>query len=266
MKMIRPFIILFYGKVRYNRNNCMGFIPSFTVQMDIYDVLYLSYIIPEERLRPTVPDNICLATTSQGKAIISLVIFRSKNVTASLFPFIHFTYDQTNLRTYVIDPFTGKNAVFFLKSGITSRFISAVTNLLQIPWQSVSMRLNTEYDNKHGFVRYTVEGHWEDPFTIVLKGNQVPMLNPEPFNTPEETIHFLTGPAVGFYSTARGLIRFEVKHSEIKPSTGAISVISFPMLTRSGLITDEELWTPQSVLVAPDGHFTIYMPPTRLCL
>ena len=92
----------------------MGLIPSFTVQMDIYDVLYLSYIIPEERLRPAVPHKIRLAAPIQGKAIISLVIFRSKNVTASLFPFIHFNYNQANLRTYVIDPPTGKNAVFFL--------------------------------------------------------------------------------------------------------------------------------------------------------
>jgi hypothetical protein len=244
----------------------MGLIPSFTVQMDIYDVLYLSYIIPEERLRPTVPDNIRLASPSQGKAIISVVIFRSKNVTASLFPFIHFTYDQTNLRTYIIDPLTGKDAVFFLKSGITSRFISAVTNLLQIPWQSISMRLDTGYDDKNSFAHYTVEGLWEDPFNIVLNKKQDPVMYPELFDTPEEATRFLTGPAVGFYNTSRGLMRFEVNHSKMKPTTGAISMIHFPMLLRSGLVTDDELRRPQSVLVAPDGHFTIYMPPTRLRL
>jgi hypothetical protein len=244
----------------------MGLIPSFTVQMDIYDVLYLSYIIPEERLRPAVPDNIRLAAPIQGKAIISLVIFRSKNVTASLFPFIHFNYNQVNLRTYVIDPLTGKNAVFFLKSGITSRLISVITNLLQIPWQSVSLCLDTRYDNERSFVHYAVEGHWEGPFSVVLNANQDPVVNPKPFNALDEAIRFLTGPAVGFYNSSRGLIRFEVKHSEIKPAVGVISAIHLPMLPLSGLITNEELWRPNSVLVAPDGHFTIYMPPTRLCL
>jgi uncharacterized protein YqjF (DUF2071 family) len=101
----------------------MGLIPSFSVEMDIYDVLYLSYVIPEERPRPAVPDSMRIAAPSPGKAVISVVIFRSKNVTASIFPFIHFAYDQANLRTYVIDPITGRNAVFFLKSAITSRLI-----------------------------------------------------------------------------------------------------------------------------------------------
>jgi len=244
----------------------MGLIPSFTVQMDIYDVLYLSYIIPEERLRPAVPDNMSLASPIQGKAIISLVIFRSKNVSVSLFPFIHFGYDQANLRTYVIDLLTGKNAVFFLKSGITSRFISIVTNLLRIPWQSVSMGIDTGYDNQQSLARYAVEGHWEGPFHIVLNENQGSVVNPKPFNAPDEAIQFLTGPTAGFYNTSRGLIRFEVKHSEIKPTTGTILKINLPVLARSGLIRDEELWTPQSVLVAPDGHFTIHMPPARIRL
>jgi hypothetical protein len=212
-----------------------------------------------------VPDNVYLAAPIQGKAIISLVIFRSKNVTASLFPFIHFNYDQINLRTYVVDPSTGKNAVFFLKSGITSRFISVITNLLQIPWQSVFLSLDTRYNDERGFVHYAVEGDWEGPFNIVLNANRDPVVNPIPFNALDEAIRFLTGPAVGFYNTSRGLIRFEVKHSEIRPAMGAISSIQLPMLPLSGLITNEELWRPTNVLVAPDGHFTIYMPPTRLC-
>lgn len=244
----------------------MGFIPSFTVQMDIYDVLYLSYVIPEERLRPVVPDNIRITTPYPGKAVISVVIFRSKNVAASVFPFIHFAYDQANMRTYVIDPITGRNAVFFLRSAITSRLIAAITNLLKIPWQAVSMRLDTGYDDELRFTRYAMEGFWEDPFDIIIKESHDSGISPAPFQTPQEALCFLTGPAVGFYNTSRGLIRFEVRHSEIKPATGAISAIHFPMLTRSGLVTDDELGNPQSVLVAPDGHFTVYMPPTKLHL
>ena len=264
--MIKPFNVLFYEKVRYNRNNFMALIPTFTVQMNIYDILYISYIIPEERLRPAVPDNISLVAPSQGKAIVSLVIFQSRNVRASFFPLFRFSYYQANIRSYIIDPLSKKNAVYFLRSGITSPFISAVTNLLQIPWQSISIRLDTEYNKEESFSRFAVEGHWEDEFNIVLKEKQSPMMNPEPFNTSEEAIRFLTGPSVGFYNTSGGLIRFEVKHSEIKPSIGAISAMRFPILLHSGLVTDEELLSPQSVLVAPDGHFRIYMPPTRLHL
>jgi uncharacterized protein YqjF (DUF2071 family) len=244
----------------------MGLIPSFSVEMDIYDVLYLSYVIPEERLRPDVPDSIHIATPSPGKAVISAVFFCSKNVTASLFPFIHFAYDQANLRTYVIDPITGRTAVFFLKSAITSRLIAAITNLLKIPWQALSMRIDTGHNDEHLFTRYAAKGHWEGPFNIILKENRASGMTPALFQTLQEEMHFLTGPAVGFYNTSGGLIRFEVKHSEIKPATGAISAINFPMLMTSGLVTDDELRNPQSVLIAPDGHFTVYMPPTKLRL
>ncbi len=244
----------------------MSLIPPFTVQMDIYDVLYLSYVIPEERLRPAVPDSIHFAAPSPGKAVISVVIFRSRNVAASVFPFIHFAYDQANVRTYVIDPVTGGSAVFFLRSAITSRLIAAITNLLKIPWQAVSMRLDTGYDDEYHFTRYAAEGHWEGPFNIILKEKHDSGITPALFQTLQEEMHFLTGPAVGFYNTSGGLIRFEVKHSEIKPATGAISAIHFPMLTKSGYVTDDELGAPQSVLIVPDGHFTVYMPPTKLRL
>jgi hypothetical protein len=242
----------------------MSLIPSFTVQMDIYDVLYLSYVIPEERLRPAVPDSIHIAAPSHGKAVISVVIFRSKNVAASLFPFIHFAYDQANLRTYVVDPVTGGSAVFFLRSAITSKLIATITNLLKIPWQAVSMRLDTGCDDEHRFTDYAVKGNWEGPFNIILKEKHDSGMTPAFFQTLQEEMHFLTGPAVGFYNRSGGLIRFEVKHSEIKPAAGAISAINFPMLTQTGLVRGDELGTPQSVLIAPDGHFTVYMPPTKL--
>jgi hypothetical protein len=159
---------------------------------------------------------------------------------------------------------TGRSAVFFLRSAITSRLIATITNLLKIPWQVLSIGIDTGYDDEYRFTRYTAEGHWEGPFNIILKENRTSGITPALFQTLQEEMHFLTGPAVGFYNTSGGLIRFEVKHSEIKPAAGAISTINFPMLTRSGLVNDDELGKPQSVLIAPEGHFTVYMPPIKL--
>ncbi len=244
----------------------MNLIPAFTVEMDIHNLLYISYIVPVERLRHMVANNIRLIAPSPGKAVISLVMFQSRNVKASFLPFIRFSYYQANIRTYIIDPLTEKNAVYFLKSGITSRFVSFVTNLLRIPWQSISASLNTAYNKEDESSRFTVKGHWKDDFTIDLQATQNATVNPEPFNTTQEAVHFLTGPTVGLYKTSGGFIRFDVKHSDIKPSTGTISAMRFPLLLRSGFVLDGELLKPQSILIAPDGHFTIYMPPTRLFL
>jgi hypothetical protein len=243
----------------------MGLIPSFTVQMDIHDVLYLSYLIPEKRLRPAIPDSVRFAVTYQDKTIISLVIFHSKNVRASFFPSFRFGYDQANIRTYVLDPITGKPSVFFLKSGITSPLIAAITRILRIPWQCISMRLDVRHDNNPSY-QYAAEGNWEGDFNIRLNKNQDSPLDVEPFQTFEEASHFITGPSVGFYGSPGGVIRFEVQHSAIKTSMGRISVIDFPMLVRSGLLTDGELWFPHSALIAPHGLFSVSMPPTRISI
>jgi hypothetical protein len=128
------------------------------------------------------------------------------------------------------------------------------------------MRIDTGHDDEHHFTRYAAEGHWEGPFNIILKENRTSGITPALFQTLQEEMHFLTGPTGGFYNTSGGLIRFEVKHSEIKPAMGTISAINFSMLTQTGLVTDDELRNPQSVLIAPDGHFTVYMPPTKLRL
>jgi uncharacterized protein YqjF (DUF2071 family) len=197
----------------------MSLIPPFTVQMDIHDVLYLSYLIPEKRLRPAIPDSMRFAVTSQDKTIVSLVMFHSRNVRASFFPFLRFDYDQANIRAYVLDPATGKPAVFFLRSGITSPLVAAITRILRIPWQSISMRLDVQHDNNPSY-QYTVEGNWEGNFNIRLNESQNPLIDMEPFQTPEEAIHFLTSPTVGFYGASGGLVRFEVQHSAIKPSMG----------------------------------------------
>jgi hypothetical protein len=241
----------------------MGLIPSFTVYLDIYDVLYLSYLIPIKRLRPAVPDAISFAIASEDKTIISLVMFRSKNVRASFFPFLRFEYDQANIRTYVLDPITGKPAVFFLQSGITSPVTAVVTRILGIPWQSISMRLNVPHNDSRPYL-YAAEGNWEDAFNILLDENRDPLIDMTPFQTPEEATKFLTGPSVGFYGSSHNIIRFEVEHSAIKPLIGKISAIHFPMLVHMGLVTNEELYLPHSALIAPHGQFSVSMPPAKV--
>jgi hypothetical protein len=240
----------------------MSIIPSFTVEMDIFDVLYLSYFIPEKRLRHTIPSHIPFALSYENKTIISLVIFRSINVASSLFPFLHFSYNQANIRTYVVDPITGSPAVFFIKSGITSAFVSFAARVLKIPWHSISMSLDVRYENNRP-VQYRVWGNWEEDFNIELERGHSP-LDHDPFQSMEERVRFLTGPAVGFYGASGKLIRFEVNHSAVKPSTGKLSTIQCPILVSSGLMNDKELLMPQSILMAPYGHFTVFMPPTTI--
>jgi hypothetical protein len=243
----------------------MGLIPSFTVLMDIYDVLYLSYLVPEERLRPSVPDAVGFAARSEGRTMLSLVLFHSRNVRASFLPFLHFSYDQANIRTYVLDPLTGAPAVFFLKSGITSRLVSAATGILGVPWQPISMRIEA-MPGSGPLREYTAAGRFEGDFRMRLAVGPEPASGMALFRTPEEAVRFLTGPTTGFYGSSGGLVRFEVEHSPISPAMGRLSAIECPVLVNSGLLTDDELRSPHSALIARHGRFKVSMPPARVSI
>jgi len=240
----------------------MGLIPAFTVLMDIYDVLYLSYLVPDERLRPAVPEAVGFAARSQGRTIISLVLFHSRNVRASFLPFLRFSYDQANVRTYVLDPLTGAPSVFFLKSGITSRLVSAATRLLGIPWKSISMSIET-MPVSGPFEEYAARGHFEGDFRIRVTPEPSPPCL-ELFRSPDEAVRFLTGPTTGFYGSSGGLVRFEVEHSPVTPVMGKVSAIECPVLVSSGLVTGEELGAPLSALMARHGRFRVSMPPAKV--
>src|SRR5512133_1160002 len=122
----------------------MRIIPRFTVSMDIYHVLYLSFLVPAERILPFLPAPLQPAPFSEGKVFVSIVCFRSRDVRVAGFPFLKFAYDQINVRTYVRDPLTGKNSVLFLFSGIASRFVAFSVNVLGFPWRNIPFRLETE--------------------------------------------------------------------------------------------------------------------------
>jgi hypothetical protein len=243
----------------------MNCIPSFKVKMDLQNVFYLSYLIPKKCLHPLVPERLSFAVTCDDKTIISCVFFRSRNVRASFLPFLRFNYDQANIRTYVIDPVSGRPAVMFLKSGITSKLISIATGLLGIPWLPISVRIATAQSNANE-TRYSVDGTWGDDFSIELTENSNPLQETTPFSSTGDMISFLTGPSVGFYTTASGVIRFNVRHSVVEPHLGSISSIHFPDLVKSGLAGQDELLHPQSVLLASDASFEITMPPTKISL
>ncbi len=238
-------------------------LPSFSVKLDIVDVAYVTYLVPEERLRPAVPENITFAMTHEGRAFVSLVMFHNRNVRASFFPFIRFNYDQLNVRTYIIDPVTGKTAVFFLHSGITSGIMSSATKLLGIPWPVISFGINGGQENSQG--GYSADGEWEGGIAIKLQ--EVP--EPDsyaPFRNMKEAIEFLVTPTAGFYKAPGGVTRFEVQHTFVVPSAGRAASVHFPLLEKLGYLGSEELQHPHNVLITRHGFFRVFLPPELIPL
>ncbi|MEN6615716.1 MAG: DUF2071 domain-containing protein [Syntrophorhabdus sp.] len=231
--------------------------------MDITDVLYLTYLVPESRLRPAVPEAIPFAMAHHGKTFLSLVIFHTKNARASFFPFLSFNYDQVNVRCYVRDPVGGQPAAFFLHSGITSRSVSCITRLLKIPWPAMSLSINATYRNET-VNYYSAEGAWNSEFLIELKADAHHDHDYAPFTGASDTAECLTSPAIGFYKVSGGVIRFEVEHESIVPSGTNITSVQFPLLEALGFLTKEEMRDPHSALVTPHAFFRVMLPPRMI--
>jgi uncharacterized protein YqjF (DUF2071 family) len=230
------------------------------VQMTLRDVLYVSYSLPIEKLRTFVPDVLSLATVGGDRAFISIVALQSTRVRLSLLPFTQFKYNQLNIRTYVVDPVSGKNAVYFLKSGVTSRFISLVTRMSGIPWQFID--LETEVNAQNEKDSYVASGNWEGKFSLRAQVFSNDSKNTLFFENRKAAVDFLIRPLIGFVGDGRQPGRFTIWHPEVKPHFGILTELDFPLFMNLGVV--DKLYNPHSVFFLPMAEFSIYLPPRRI--
>ncbi len=241
----------------------MNVIPPFSVSMDIFDILYVSYMLPESKLRRYVPESLVLASTNNGMVFLSVVCFHSRDIRVAGFPFMKFSYDQINVRTYVKDPLSEKNGVLFLHSGIDSRFVSMSTNLLGFPWKNIRFRIHATRNNGC-YEEYKTHGNWNGNINISAKEGSSNDNSSNSVQELTETIQHITSPQSGYYRIGKGALRFEVRHTNIIPNTGSILHIDFPFLESLNLLTYEEIKKPDIVLIADKATFTAFMPPQRI--
>jgi hypothetical protein len=234
------------------------------VQMELRHVLYLNYLVPAPRVRPLVPELLPLAIVDLNRVFVSVVILRSEGVRATLLPFPCFNYNQINVRTYVIDPQSGKQAVCFLKSGVTSALVSFLTRTIGIPWQHIALDMKVETDEVTNYASYEIAGNWDGEFSVKVQGTPLPPLQISPFDDTESAVNYLVRPLIGFFGKGDEATRFGIRHPEINPCAGSLSSIHFPFLNSLNIIEEKEIGNPQSVLFVPEAQFYIYLPPTRV--
>jgi hypothetical protein len=230
------------------------------VQMTLRDVLYISYAIPAGRLRPIVPDILPLATIGDDIAFISVVVLRSTRVRLSSLPFLRFNYDQLNIRTYVKDPSTSKHAIYFLRSGVTSRFISLVTRVSGIPWQFIGLKIDVDGLSRTN--SYLASGNWEGRFSLKAQPFSDGFEKAAFFSNREESVDFLIRPLIGFIGDTGRLGRFTIQHPEVEPQSWNLTELDLPLFTNLGVV--DELSNPHSVFYLPTADFSIYLPPRTI--
>jgi hypothetical protein len=234
------------------------------VEMSLHHVLYISYLLPESKVRYLVPEPIPLSVVDRDKVFVSVVILQSSGVRLSTLPFPKFTYQQVNIRTYVIDPHSGQQAVFFLRSGVTSSVISLLTRSVSIPWEHIGVRLEINTDRRGIYRYYKADGTWGLPFSLIAEEElEVPLIISylEDINM---AINYLVRPLIGFFSQKGKATRFRIWHPEVKPRSGIVKHIDFPLLKSLNLLDDTEISKPDNVLILPNAYFYIYVPPGRI--
>ena len=65
----------------------------FTVEMGLRDMLYVSYLLPAERLRPLLPTPLEPACVESDTVFVSLVAFRGTTTAISVLPSPRFHFD-----------------------------------------------------------------------------------------------------------------------------------------------------------------------------
>ena len=82
------------------------------------------------------------------------------------------------------------------------------------------------------------------------------------FPDNETGLVYLTHPLAGFYHRRDGKLgTYRVWHKQLEVSSATIKSASFGLLSRLGLVTQEEQQFAHSVLIEPINEFTIYLPP-----
>jgi hypothetical protein len=230
------------------------------VRMTLRNVFYVSYALPSGKLRPLVPNVLTLATVADNMAFISLVALRSTKVRFSSFPVFRFNYNQFNIRTYVIDPLSGQPAVYFIRSRVTSRFISMATNTIGIPWQYIGFTIDLAGSKKPQSA--TISGDWRDRFLIKVQADANSYGVPSLFQDRKSAVDFLIKPLIGLAGDGRRLVRFTIRHPEVQPIGWRLTELDCPLLNE--LVDIDNIIKPHSVFYLPEADFSIFLPPKRI--
>jgi hypothetical protein len=240
-----------------------AFLANLTrIDMTLHNVIYISYALPEKELRPLVPHQLHL-TKIGDSAFLSIVLLRSEAVRSYIMPFPRFTYEQINIRTYVTEPGSGKKAVYFLGSAVSSRLISAATKLIGLTWEYRKIRRREEIGNgKAGLIR--IIGGWYSEFHMEVESLTHGKQGPSPFRDIEEAANYLIRPLMGCYGKPTALRKFRIWHPRVTPKMAKLIGFKFPLYKILGMDLGLDLSQPHSVFLVDSAEFNIFLPPIRV--
>ncbi len=179
-------------------------------------------------------------------------------------PYVSFNYNQINVRTYVKDPKTGNQAVYFLISGITSRFVSLLTRLAGLNWHYIEYDFEVRSSQETGYNIYKGRGEWGGK--LFLEVAEIPQHPGEmpPFKSIEAVSKYVTQAVIGFYGTPDVTKRYQIWHPRLEPKLAQLRALHFSLLHAMELVTEEEIDKPHNVLIVEESSFRIFLPAEKV--
>jgi len=107
---------------RFLRGLC-SWLPTPSFSSDIRDVIYVNYLVPTERLRPYVPEGLEIQQVGPGYAMFSILTYQHGHFGPGMLGPLRALFPspvQSNWRTYVRDPRTGKEGIYFTTNAVTT--------------------------------------------------------------------------------------------------------------------------------------------------
>ncbi|PJZ71581.1 hypothetical protein CH373_01755 [Leptospira perolatii] len=231
----------------------------------------ITYAIDPAKVRAYVHPRfeLDLITDKKGerKALLSVVPFYDSDFRFVRFPYLGFSFGQTNYRIYVIDSKTGERVVWFLGTTLDSWSVFLPRLFWKLPWHPGKIRFQTEWNQakkKYDLYRMKTKSDWAS-VDLELEDLGVPAKVPDGFSDLETSLVVLTHPFEGyFYRRDNHLGNYAVWHEKLSPTEGKIVKAEFGLLDKLGLVPYENQLKPHSVWIQPDTQFTVYLPPRKV--
>lgn len=229
----------------------------------------INYALPKSRLQPYIPEDRFeipeFTIRGEKLAMMSAVPFFDEDFHfIRMFPFLKFSFGQTNYRVYVVDRLTGEHVVWFFGTTLGSPVVYLPKSIWRIPWHYADYKINCDYDNQLNRYRsfeYLIESKWGGA-RIKVEDSGQPVSAMEGFSTLEELKLILTHPLAGyFYRLDQKVGSYSVWHKEIPITRAEPKDLYFTLYERLGLLSKDEMQTPHSVFLCPLTEFTVLLPP-----
>ncbi len=227
----------------------------------------VTYAVAPERFASLIPGRFKLLEVEingRAQALLSVVPFLDVDFTSAVFPFPKFQMGQTNYRIYIVDTVTGERSVWFLGTTLDSWTVVVPRQIWRLPWHPGHITFDCADDAQTGrYSRYHMrtEAEWAPAVVELRQDTELPLSLPG-FPDTESGLAYLTHPLVSFYHRRDGRVgTYRVWHEQLMVQPASLIKANFGLLSRTGLVSEEEQQTPHSVLVQPIVEFTIYLPP-----